>query len=61
MANKKYEEHFGAEDIVVISTYKWCCVKMLPQVHGAGCSQQRQVRVVSAGNLFSNTRIDFLT
>ena len=23
MANKKYEEHFGAEDIVVISTYKW--------------------------------------
>ena len=27
----------------------------IPQVHGAGCSQQRQVRVVSAGNLVSIT------
>ena len=37
------------------------CVKILPQVHGAGRSQQRQVRVVSAGNLYSNTRTDFFT
>jgi len=33
-----------------------CWVKMLPQVHGAGCSQQRQVRVVSTGTLLSNTK-----
>jgi len=31
-------------------------LKLLPQVHGAGCSQQRQVRFVSTRNSLSNTR-----
>ena len=41
--------------------YEPCCVKNVPQVHGAGCSQQRQVRVVSAGNLVSITESTFST
>jgi len=33
-----------------------CCLKVVPQVHGAGCSQQQQVRVVSTGNSLLSTK-----